>query len=88
MTIHTLLDQQVPYFHQPLYTLKTFSSGDLFEQHFPFSFDRYGHCNFTIGEILFAFALTVQLGNAGSLSGVAQLLEPADYVRAVLGRAS
>jgi pimeloyl-ACP methyl ester carboxylesterase len=57
ITLHTLRDQQVPYFHERLYTLKTLASGSLLTRHFNIGIDRYGHCNFTVDEVLFGFAV-------------------------------
>ena len=62
VTIHTRLDQQVPYLHQELYTRKTLVSGDLGTNHMPIAVDRYGHCNFELQEILTALFVMLQLG--------------------------
>ena len=54
----------IPYWHEPLYTAKTFFAGDLLKRvNLPVS--AYGHCNFTSGDILAAFALIV-LRSTGS----------------------
>ena len=55
VTLHTLRDQQVPYFHEQLYALKTLRSGSLFTRHLNLPVDRFGHCNFTAEEALFGF---------------------------------
>jgi pimeloyl-ACP methyl ester carboxylesterase len=57
ITLHTLLDQQVPYAHEPLYDLKTFFAGSFLTRHVNFPVDRFGHCNFTRDEALFSFAV-------------------------------
>jgi pimeloyl-ACP methyl ester carboxylesterase len=57
ITLHTLRDQQVPYFHEQLYDLKTLFSGSLLTRHLNIPVDRYGHCNFTKDEALFSFAI-------------------------------
>ncbi len=58
VTMHTTLDQQVPAWHQTLYRVKVWSSGSaLFYNGIPIS--RYGHCNFTPEEMVFAFYLMV-----------------------------
>lgn len=57
VTIHTRLDQQVPYFHQEIYTVKTFLSGDFITRHLPLEVDRFEHCNFTTDEVILAFIL-------------------------------
>lgn len=59
VTLHTLRDQQVPYWHEQLYALKTLKSGDLYSNHIPIKIDRFEHCNFTAGEALVAFAIAV-----------------------------
>jgi hypothetical protein len=58
VTLHTLGDDVVPFWHEPLYLTKvllTGSSGLL-----PLPVARYGHCNFSIEELLAAFAVAVQ----------------------------
>ncbi|HUQ71505.1 MAG TPA: hypothetical protein VM165_18400 [Planctomycetaceae bacterium] len=60
MTMHTLLDQQVPYWHEPLYTQKNLASGSLVTQRLNLPVNRYGHCNFTVEEALFMFALLLR----------------------------
>jgi len=62
VTIHTAKDQQVPYLHQQIYTLKTLASGDLGSNHIPIKIDRYEHCNFNLGEIITALFLMLNLG--------------------------
>jgi pimeloyl-ACP methyl ester carboxylesterase len=62
VTIHTTRDQQVPYLHQQIYTLKTLASGDLGINHFPIRIDRYEHCNFELSEVLTALFLALQKG--------------------------
>jgi len=64
VTIHTLSDPVIPYWHEPLYTVKTLFAGDLLQRiNLPVA--AYGHCNFTSGDILAAFALMV-LRSTGS----------------------
>jgi len=54
----------IPYWHEPLYTVKTLFAGDLLKRvNLPVS--AYGHCNFTSGDILAAFSLMV-LRSTGS----------------------
>jgi pimeloyl-ACP methyl ester carboxylesterase len=82
ITTHTRRDQQVPYLHELLYTLKTIASGSFLVRHVNVPVDRYGHCNFTPGEILFAFALMlVYDGNLVELNGVGTFLEGEDLDR-------
>lgn len=55
ITLHTLRDQQVPYFHSQLYSLKTLASGAFVSRHVPIAVDRFEHCNFTAAELLGSF---------------------------------
>ncbi len=58
VTIHTLSDPVIPYWHEPLYTAKTLFAGTLLDRvNLPVS--AYGHCNFSSSDILGAFALMV-----------------------------
>jgi pimeloyl-ACP methyl ester carboxylesterase len=79
MTLHTTLDQQVPYVNETFYNAKTLLSGALFTRHVNIPVSRYGHCNFTQEEALFAFALMLAYdGQLVSVSGTASALsEPA-----------
>jgi len=79
ITMHTLRDQQVPYFHETLYNLKTLFAGSLLTRHLAIPIDRYGHCNFTEGEALFGFAVMLFYdGVLSQVSGAASVLSPAD----------
>jgi pimeloyl-ACP methyl ester carboxylesterase len=60
MTMHTLLDQQVPYWHEPLYTQKNLESDSFVTQRLNLPVNRYGHCNFTVEEALFMFMLLLR----------------------------
>jgi pimeloyl-ACP methyl ester carboxylesterase len=68
VTLHTLRDQQVPYFHEVLYFVKTLSSGSFLTRHFNIAIDRFEHCNFTADEALGSFI--VLLLYDGVLQGV------------------
>lgn len=58
VTLHTLGDPIVPYWHQPLYLNKIRANGDVARQtHIPVP--RFGHCNFEAPEVLVAFAVLV-----------------------------
>ena len=59
VTLHTLRDQQVPYFHDQLYALKTLASGAFLTRHFNVAVDRFEHCNFTAQELIGSFVLTL-----------------------------
>ena len=74
ITLHTLRDQQVPFFHEPLYALKTLASGALISRHLPIAIDRFGHCNFTPEEVLQTF--TIMLLYDGGLLSVPAGLSP------------
>jgi hypothetical protein len=74
VTIHTLSDPVIPYWHEPLYTVKTLFAGTLLDRiNIPVS--AYGHCNFSSSDILGAFALMV-LRTSGS--------NPASAIRTAL----
>jgi len=82
ITLHTTADQQVPYFHEQIYALKTLLSGSLLTRHLNVPIDRYGHCRFTRDEALFAFAaMLVYDGLLDSVSGTASYLRPEELAR-------
>jgi pimeloyl-ACP methyl ester carboxylesterase len=75
VTLHTLRDQQVPYFHEPIYTLKTLLSGSFLARHLPIAVDRFEHCNFTADEALASFAIMLFYdGVIDAITGVASTL--------------
>ena len=79
ITLHTLRDQQVPYVHEPLYTLKTIASGAWLTRHLNIPIDRFEHCNFTQDEALFAFAVMLFYDSVlGEVSGTASALSTAE----------
>jgi len=57
VTMHTLRDPQVPYWHETLYNLKTIAAGSFLKYHYNIPIDRYGHCNFTLEEAMGGFSL-------------------------------
>jgi pimeloyl-ACP methyl ester carboxylesterase len=59
VTLHTTLDEVVPFGHELLYLPKV----DLFGRgrFVPLPVNRYGHCNFTTNELLGSFLLAVSL---------------------------
>jgi pimeloyl-ACP methyl ester carboxylesterase len=59
VTIHTTGDHIVPEWHEPLYRDKTSRSLTSRFLHSRLTVSRYGHCTFTAGEVLGAFALLV-----------------------------
>jgi pimeloyl-ACP methyl ester carboxylesterase len=58
VTMHTAGDPVVPYWHESLYWLKALLNGSAW-LHTNLPIVRYGHCNFTTGELVGAFALLV-----------------------------
>jgi pimeloyl-ACP methyl ester carboxylesterase len=76
ITMHTLRDQQIPFVHEPLYTLKTISRGSFLTEHINIPINRYGHCNFTLEETLFSFGLMLfYAGDLDVLAGVGAILQ-------------
>jgi pimeloyl-ACP methyl ester carboxylesterase len=75
ITMHTLRDQQVPYDHENFYFLKTLFSGSFLSRHLNIPIDRFGHCNFTKDEALFAFAVMLLYdGVLDAVSGTGSFL--------------
>jgi pimeloyl-ACP methyl ester carboxylesterase len=67
VTIHTLSDPVIPYWHETLYTAKTLFAGTLLDRiNLPVS--AYGHCNFTSGQILGAFALIIARSSSSDVT--------------------
>jgi len=58
VTVHTLGDPVVPYWHERLYEEKILANGDQ-ALHVNVPSLRYGHCNFTATEVLASFGLLV-----------------------------
>ena len=58
VTMHTLGDPVIPYWHERAYALKTLLAGSG-PRHLNIPINRYGHCAFTAPEALAAFALLV-----------------------------
>ncbi|WP_437967884.1 hypothetical protein WMF04_00680 [Sorangium sp. So ce260] len=61
VTLHTTLDEIVPYWHEPLYLLKVDTSDRGIVV--PLPVHRYGHCALTNDEILGSLELLVALGH-------------------------
>jgi len=59
VTLHTTKDQTVPYWHETLYRAKITANNWTF-RHDNIAIDRYGHCNFTVNEIVAALQLLQQ----------------------------
>ncbi|WP_319404680.1 hypothetical protein [uncultured Desulfosarcina sp.] len=76
ITMHTTKDQQVPYFHEFLYNLKSLNNGSLLSEHINITINRYGHCQFTVDEALAGFALMLFYnGDLQLLNGVGSILQ-------------
>lgn len=76
VTMHTTGDPIIPYWNEPLYTIKTISQHDSAERtNIPIS--AYGHCNFTESEALIGFGLMLLKDNASSLPAGTESLVPA-----------
>ncbi len=56
VTIHTTLDQTVPYWHETLYRAKVVAN-NFMHRHDLIPVVRYGHCNFTSAEVIQALQL-------------------------------
>ena len=69
VTIHTTGDPIIPYWQEPLYTLKTLAAGAFFERT-PLPVAAYGHCAFTAGDVLTAFDIMVLRATGLHLDGV------------------
>ncbi len=75
VTLHTTGDPVIPYWQEPLYTVKTLLAGTLLDRiNLPVS--AYGHCNFSAGDILGAFALIVLRGSSTDVSADIRMLLP------------
>ncbi|HEU4403352.1 MAG TPA: hypothetical protein VFT43_14740 [Candidatus Polarisedimenticolia bacterium] len=76
VTLHTTGDPIIPYWHETLYTLKTLATGSASRRvNIPVA--RYGHCSFTKGEVVGAFAVLLLKANRQELVGTAAVLTDA-----------
>jgi pimeloyl-ACP methyl ester carboxylesterase len=84
VTMHTIADEIVPFWHQVLYQWKAKPTGR--GKLTPIVIDRYGHCNFTGLEALVAFGLLVEQVTGAQPAGAPQRLDAnqakRDYERA------
>jgi pimeloyl-ACP methyl ester carboxylesterase len=77
VTLHTTADPIVPYWHEPLYTIKALSNGSgLLHTNIPIL--RYGHCQFEPSEVLVGFALLVLKVTGRELIGAQMALPDAN----------
>jgi len=76
VTLHTTGDPIVPYWHELLYSAKVLASGSsLMHSNIPIS--RYGHCSFTVSEVLVAFQMLVLKVTGQELADVHRALPDA-----------
>jgi pimeloyl-ACP methyl ester carboxylesterase len=84
VTMHTLLDPVVPYWHEPIYRLKTLIGGAGF-LHTNIPIPRYGHGAFKVYEVLAGFAVLVLKVTAQDLIVAESVLpdaaEQAEFLR-------
>jgi pimeloyl-ACP methyl ester carboxylesterase len=83
VTLHTLKDPVVPYWHEPIYRWKVWRNED-WRLHTNIPSLRYGHCSYGAGEALFAFAWLVYQVEGQRLQNVRDVLTSeayADYGR-------
>ena len=79
VTMHTLLDQQVPYLHEFFFNLKTLFQGTFLTEHVNIPINRFGHCNFTPDEALLGFGfMLLYAGEMDTLEGVGSMLQGED----------
>ncbi len=77
ITLHTRKDEQVPYFHEVIYTLKNLRAGSWLKHRLNIPIKRYGHCNFTENEAIFSFAvMLVYAGDFDVLEDIIDRLQP------------
>lgn len=73
VTLHTTGDPIIPYWHEPLYQLKTWFAGSA-RLHANVPSFRYGHCSFGAGDVILGFALLVVKVRGHELVGAEQVL--------------
>jgi pimeloyl-ACP methyl ester carboxylesterase len=77
ITLHTVLDQQVPYLHEIFYILKTLGSGSFVARHLNLAVERFEHCNFTPEEAIFSLAVMLFYdGMLTEVTGTASMSSP------------
>jgi pimeloyl-ACP methyl ester carboxylesterase len=76
VTMHTTGDPIVPFWHQDLYTAKVLGNNPL-SPYVPIAVDRYGHCSFTVPEILNGFGTVVYM-STGQMPPTSSLMLDAD----------
>jgi hypothetical protein len=81
VTLHTTLDQQVPYWHERLYRAKIIAKDSL-AFHQPVEVNAYGHCNFSGTDALSAFGKLVTM----VVSPTARFPSPRQYLPLIFNR--
>lgn len=76
VTMHTTGDPIQPYWHEPLYARKTWTTGSA-SRHLNIPVFRYGHCAFEPAEALLGFAALVLKVRGRELAGADQVLAAA-----------
>ena len=79
VTMHTVGDPIIRYWHEPLYTLKTLAAGSAMER-VNFPIQAYGHCNFNAAQALVAF-VTLLLKAGGPAPASPEQVLPNDKMR-------
>ena len=68
VTLHTTRDEIIPFWHEPLYARKAVPTGAGSLVQIPIA--RYGHCEFTAGELIAGFGLLVRQVTGTRLEGI------------------
>jgi len=76
VTLHTTGDPVIPYWHEPLYALKTWTASSA-SSHLNVPVPRYGHCAFRPAEALLGFAALVLKVRGQELVGADKVLAAA-----------
>lgn len=78
VTLHTVSDAIVPYWHEPIYASKIAAAG-AGDQHLNIPvLLRYGHCNFSPAQALIGFVLLVRQATGNALVDAERVLEQAE----------
>ncbi len=84
VTMHTTGDPIVPAWHQSLYTAKVLANNPA-SPYLPITIQRYGHCSFTLPEMLGGFQALVTM-SSGGLPPASPLLQGANASAYKLGQ--
>lgn len=86
VTLHTMGDPIIPWWHEPLYGFKVVAQGEMSKRS-AIPVRAYGHCNFTTSDVLLAFAVMVLKESGQTLPRGAELLAPESQRQQFLNRA-